>query len=482
MYPDNVMPGFAGLRTDLNTWVIAGVLTIFWLLSLRVIPNWRSEGWLSVAKSLYGLVWLGFGLNILARFAMLSYNATEWGNGTNRLIALPIHIINRALLYCLLFWVLTTLAYAIAVRRIRPGPLAVGRAFTPDFAYATAVPVALLSSVFFYLIEGQSQIPVVLITPILLLANLYVVAAVIIWWDYFRRSGPERQFTSIYALVLLPALVRAVCSPYRENLAPILLIPLFGTIFAGRRPALLKIITASLISLLLLTTVISYYRLVKWEKVPVQELTSDFREQGLSGMFDVAWYGPTHRFHAFDSLLLTVALIPSLEPHSGRNVLIAPLIRGVVPRFVYGGKSAADASTRFRTRIWAFDDPVGRETGGASIAPSMPGDLYDAGGVLYVVLGGSIWGLLLGLVDGWKRHLPSYCAAAVIMLVATQCFMSVERDFDNSVATFIQTLLVFMLVSGVVALARRDESHLATEMTQTMPSLPALQSRNEIIR
>jgi hypothetical protein len=476
------MPGFAGLRTNLDTWGIAGALTICWLLSLRVIPNWRCEGWLSVAKSVYGFVWLGFGVGILARFAMLSYNAVEWGNGTTRLIALPIYIINRVLLYCLVFWLLTALAYAVAVRRARPGLLAAGRAFTADFAYATAVPVALLSSFLFYLIEGQSQIPLVLITPLSLLGSLYVVPAVIIWWDYFRRPGPARQFTSIHALVLLPALVRGVCSPYRENLAPIFLIPLFGAIFAGRRPALLKVVTASLICLLLLTTVISYYRLVKWEKMPVPEVTSDFREQGLSGLLDVALYGPTHRFHAFDSLLLTVALIPSLEPHSRRNVLIAPLIRGVVPRFVYGAKSAADAGTRFRTRIWAFDDPVGRETGGASIAPSMPGDLYDAGGVLYIVLGGSIWGLLLGLIDGWKRHLPSYCAAAVIVLVATQCFMSVERDFDNSVATFIQTLMVFILVSGVVALARRDETRPGPEVTESLSSLPALRSSNEIVR
>ena len=37
--------------------------------------------------------------------------------------------------------------------------------------------------------------------------------------------------------------------------------------------------------------------------------------------------------------------------------------------------------------------------------------------------------------------------------------MSVERDFDNSIATFIQTLLVFVLVAGVVALARRRDTN-----------------------
>jgi hypothetical protein len=154
-------------------------------------------------------------------------------------------------------------------------------------------------------------------------------------------------------------------------------------------------------------------------------------------------------------MLLTVALVPSLEPHSELNVLVSPLVRGVVPRFLYSGKSGAGAGIDFGSRIWAFDDQATRENSGASIAPSMPGDLYDAGGVLYIALGALIFGVLLGLVDGWKGHLPAFCGAAITVTVATQCAMSVERDFDNSIATLIQTLLVFVLVAGVVALARR---------------------------
>ena len=168
---------------------------------------------------------------------------------------------------------------------------------------------------------------------------------------------------------------------------------------------------------------------------------------------------PVRRFHAFDSLLLTVSLVPALEPYSGRNVLVSPLIRGVVPRFMYSGKSGADAGMNFGARIWAFDNATVRENSGASIAPSMPGDLYDAGGVLYIALGALIFGTLLGLLDGWKAYLPPYVGAAVTLLVATQCAMSVERDFDNSIATLIQTLLVFVLVSGVVALARRGSTN-----------------------
>jgi hypothetical protein len=122
----------------------------------------------------------------------------------------------------------------------------------------------------------------------------------------------------------------------------------------------------------------------------------------------------------------------------------------------------------FGTRIWAFDDPVSRETSGASIAPSMPGDLYDAGGVFYIALGALIFGTLLGLVDGWKGHLPAYCGAAITVLVATQCAMSVERDFDNSIATFIQTLLVFVLVTCLVAMARRGSAEYSLEFNPSL--------------
>ena len=315
-----------------------------------------------------------------------------------------------------------------------------------------------MSSVIFYLIEGVSSVPLVLITPLSLLASFYMVPAVLVWWDHFRRPGSKWRIGTVHVVVLLPALVRGLCSPYRENLAPIFLIPLFAAIFAGRRPSLLKVAACrpglpagAQHSGQLLPP-------IKWENVRPQEVAREFNQGGLSGWLANASAEPTHRFHAFDSFLLTVALVPSLEPYSGRNVLLSPLVRGVVPRFLYGGKGGADAGISFGARIWAFDDRAARENSGASIAPSMPGDLFDAGGVLYIALGALIWGALLGLVDGWKGHLPSFCAAAVTIIVATQCAMSVERDFDNSVATFIQTLLVFVLVAGVVALARRRDT------------------------
>jgi len=432
-------------------------MTLCWLASLRLVPNWKRDGWTALLKSVYGLVWLDFGVDIVLRFGMLAYNAVEWGNGTPRLVAQSVEVVNTTLFYCGLFWLVVVLAYAVASPRQSAGPLTVARGITPDFAYQAALPVSALATMAFYLAE-TGKLPLVLITPVSLLACLYMVPAAIVWWDHFRRPGPKWRIGGIHLIVLMPALVHGIISPYRENLAALFLIPLIAALFAGRRPRLRTVVPLGLVCLLLLSVVVQSYRRIKWENVRPDEVASEIQQDGLTGWLSLASGEPVHRFHGFDSFLLTVALVPTLEPHSGRHVLTSALLRGVVPRAVYNGKSGAMAGINFGSRIWAYDDPVVREGGGASIAPSMPGDLYDAGGVLYIVFGALIWGVLLGLVDGWKSHLPPFAAAAVVVLVMTQCAMSVERDFDNSIATFIQTLLVFVIVAGVVALARQDQA------------------------
>ncbi len=461
------MPSFAGLQTNLLTWLIMAGITACWMISVRLVPRWTREGWPSVLKSLYGIVWLDFGLDILLRFLMLSYNAVQWGNNTPRLVAQTAETVNRTLAYCGLFWMLVALAYAFAVRRRGAGPLGMARMFTLDFAYATAIPVALLASAAFYLTEGQ-HLPAALITPVGLLASLYMVPAAIVWWDHFRQPGPKWRIGGIHLIVLLPALVHGYCSPYRENLAPILLIPLIAAMFAGKRPALRKLVPVGLIWLFVLSAVVGSYRRIKWDNVRPAEVAREFSQASFVDWVSGTWDEPMRRFHGFDSMLLTMALVPALEPHSGRNVLVAPFLRGFVPRFIYSGKGAADAGMSFGTRIWAFDDPRAREHPVASIAPSMPGDLYEAGGVLYIALGALIFGSLLGLIDGWKAHLPEFCGAAITALIATQCAMSVERDFDNSLATLIQTLVVFVLAAALIALVRRRNTDFTVSLNPTL--------------
>jgi hypothetical protein len=461
------MPAFAGLQTNFLTWLILVGTTAGWMISVRLVPGWAREGWPSVLKSLYGFVWLGFGLDILMRFLMLSYNAVEWGNYTPRLVAQTVDTVNTTLAYCGLFWMLVALAYAFAVRRRGAGPLGMAQMFTLDFAYAAAVPVALLASAVFYLTEGR-HLPLVLITPLSLLALLYLVPAAIIWWDHFRQPGSKWRIGSIHCIVLLPALVHGWCSPYRETLAPIMLIPLIAALFAGRRPALRNVVLVGLVCFFVLTSVVGSYRRIKWFNVRPEEVAREFGQSSIVDWVSGTWDEPMRRFHGFDSILLTVALVPALEPHSGRNVLVEPFLRAFVPRFINSDKALFDGGKNFGAWTWNFDDPAARGHVGPAIAATMPGDLYEAGGVLYIALGALIWGSLLGLVDGWKTHLPAFSGVAITALVATQCAMSVEKDFDHSVATFIQTLLVFVLAAALIALGRRRNADFAVSFNPTL--------------
>jgi hypothetical protein len=61
------MPRSAGLQTNLTTWLIMAGVTACWMISVRLVPGWRRDGWPSLLKSLYGFVWLGFGLDLLLR-------------------------------------------------------------------------------------------------------------------------------------------------------------------------------------------------------------------------------------------------------------------------------------------------------------------------------------------------------------------------------------------------------------------------------
>lgn len=455
-----------GLQTNWTTWLLMAGLTLCWLGSLRLIPGWREDGWPSLLKSLYGYVWLGFGVDILLRFSMLSYNAVEWGNETLRLAVQPPAVINRTLAYCGLYWVLVTLGFALAARRHSAGPLTHLGLLTADFGYSAAIPVAALSCVGFYLVESPGILPLEFLTPVSLLASLYVVPASIVWWDHFKRPGPWWRIGAVHLLVLMPAVVHGGLSPYRESLAPALIIPVMAAIFAGRRPALRRLLPASVICLLGLTVLVSSYRSMKWDNVRFSEVILEMRGANLAELLSGSWAEPFQRFHAFDSMLITVSLVPSAKPHSGRNVLVDPFIRGVVPRFLYENKVEADAGRRFGGGLWSYDNPVSRLRNVGSIAPSMPGDLFDAGGVLYVALGASIWGILLGLVDGWKRNLPERSALVVTVLLATTCVMSVERDFDHTVATMIQALLVLVLAASAVAIAERRSTVLPAPLSE----------------
>jgi len=160
------------------------------------------------------------------------------------------------------------------------------------------------------------------------------------------------------------------------------------------------------------------------------------------------WAEPLRRFHALDSFLVTLDLVPGAIPFSGENLFIDPVVRGIVPRFVYSGKVAVNKAVLFGEGIWSYDDEKSRS--GASISPSMPGDLYGSGGIPYVLLGALVWGALLGVVECWKDQLSFGPQAVVTVIFGFLSAAAIERDFGHTVSTAIQFLIV-LAMTGMVA-------------------------------
>ena len=65
-----------------------------------------------------------------------------------------------------------------------------------------------------------------------------------------------------------------------------------------------------------------------------------------------------------------------------------------------------------------------------------------------------------------RDNLPESSALLVTVLLATLCLMSVERDFDHTVAAFIQVLLVLVLASSAIAIAQRRSAAVPISLSE----------------
>ncbi len=173
-------------------------------------------------KSLYGFVWLDFGLDILLRFLMLSYNAVEWGNGSPRLIAQTVDTVNTTLAYCGLFWLMVALATASRCAARARGRSASCGCSHFDLVYAVALAggVALLRAVLSD--RRHVQHPPGIGHPARARWRIFTwcrrrsCGGTISGGRTMRGAGREHP-----VLILLPALVHGWRSPYRENVAPL---------------------------------------------------------------------------------------------------------------------------------------------------------------------------------------------------------------------------------------------------------------------
>jgi hypothetical protein len=435
-----------GLQTAASTWYLAVGLLALWLLTLPILVRVR-DGWEQLLGSLVGMSWVGFGFGIVLRFFLLAYDAVTFSNPSTRLTERPSEVVDLALLNGGVYWV-SFVAAALATHFVPvPRLVATLAARSEYLAKSAMLPI---TAFWCLCIVGSVYpgMPAAFVTPFGLLGSMWVVSATLVWVG--RLSGTPTPWPTL-AGVLVPGLLRVVLSPYREYILVMLLVPLTAAAFANRRLRLSIIIPTAIIVGLLSTVVIVAYRQVAWY--------GQTRDEALSGLsfsqwqehpFNAPWSESLRRFHVFDSLLLTVDLVPDVFPFSGRNLLLEGVTNGVIPRLFNSAKQKSEEGLRFQTTIWSFDDDPTRDVGTAAIAPSMPGSLYEAGGIVYVALGALVWAAFLAMIDRLKSGLLPSVAAAIHVLAAVQAFAGIERDYTLAFSTLLQTFVVFFAMSAAI--------------------------------
>jgi hypothetical protein len=454
---------YTGLQASTLTWCLAVGLLVFHAATLPLLVKVR-DGWEQVPMSLLGLAWVGFAVGIVLRFFLLAYDAEAFASPSTSLIHRPPPVVDLALASAGLFW-LCFVAAALAARLLPVPQLVSALVRRPGDLTASSMLPAIAVSGICVVAALVPSTPESLITPLSLIGSMWVIPATATWIRWFRG---EYVPWLMLAATLTPGVIRLVLSPYREHVLVVLLVALVAAVVTGRRMRLAAAVPLATVLVLLSTTVVSTYRQVLWGGSTADDaLARVSLAQWENRPFDAPWTEILRRFHDFDSLLLTVDLVPDVLPYSERDMLLEGISRALIPRLLDPTKRASDEGLQFQTRIWAFDDDPTRDIGTASIAPSMPGSLYAAGGLAEVIGGALLWGLLVSCLERLKTALSVPVAAGYHVLLAVQALAGIERDYSAAFANMVQTLVVFLGVCVVlglwarVTLASRGEAEAA---------------------
>jgi hypothetical protein len=435
-----------GLAYGSFTLVLALGLTGLWLVSLVLLYR-RDRGWRSIPLSLLGWSWIGFGLAFVARFWVLSIDAVNFGDMSERLVAMPPSVIDQALLLSLLYWGSVLLAYRLVpVPRVNPlssvDAVAGGRR-----AVAAFDALAVIAVVAMVLEADVERTPPALVRPLSLIGSLWVVPAVSAWFLALRDGRPRLAVRRwIY---LLPGLVSFALEPFRERLLLMLLIPLIAALCAGRRPRLAPLLLVLAIFAITSTLAVSWYRQVVWDGESVMA-TNEYLDPAVwrKDPYYAPWTALLRRFHSFDSLVFHAYLVPDVVPFEERNPFLDMLLEGFVPRALWPDKPESRRAMIFSVTLWSYgEEDRGAE---ANIAPSMAGDLYGVGGWLWVALGAAAWGVLLAVLDCWRERLSPGGQAVVIAMLALLAAGGIERDFPRAAATLLQSAIVLAVATVVL--------------------------------
>jgi hypothetical protein len=293
------------------------------------------------------------------------------------------------------------------------------------------------------------------ITPLSVLASMWVIPATRAWSNHF--SGERRQPSWFLAAMFMPGVIRLVLSPYREQILVMAVVVLASAIHARRRLNLFVVAPLALVLAIVSTVAVSSYRQVLWSGRSAAEIVADPSFMDVESWSTSPLMDNLQRFHVFDSLLLTVDLVPDVFPFADRNMLLEAVTRGLLPRFLNPGKEQSDQGMRFQTIFWSYynDPTLEQEDATAAIAPSMPGSLYEAGGLRDVAFGGLLWAALIGTLTNVTVRHRAPGVVGLFVLCAVQAVAGIERDYVMAMSTLLQTVLMFFGLCTLGMLAER---------------------------
>ena len=445
------MPNWGtGLSSNAITWLAFVVLAAIWAASLGAMTPVRLRGWRAVPTTLFGWVWLGFGMDIVLRFLVLSCDSFDFGNQTLRLALLPAGTVSYSLMLAGLDWVCFLVAYSFFRRTTLPNPLLPLSVAQPRSARKSFPLIFVLTSGCVYL-SNSGRLPASLITLFALIGSLWVFPAGTLWYNTFSKR--RWHIRPIHVLSIAPAVIGLYLNPYREGIGFAIVVIFVAALFAGFRPRLSRVVLAGLGLIVVSTFAIQSYRRFYWLGEDVDTVLSTASGWTLNSL-EAPWIEPLRRFHGFDSLMLTVSQIPDVLPYSGENIFMTGITQAFVPRLINPNKGQDNEGTLFGQAVWA-QGSAGSVASAASISPSATGTLYAAGGPLFVALGGLMWGGLVGLCESWKRVLSLSAQTGVVAFWALGFAAAVERGFMHNISTLLQQIIVLSGVLAVVAVGTR---------------------------
>ena len=452
------------LQTDTATWFFFGATTVLWAVSVFFIVSRQERSslkWRAVPLSLFGFAWVAFAVVFLLRFLALVYDPALFRATRFPLWLLPAGQLARTWLCLGLYW-LVFCAAAVAAVRLVGGRLSrvLGRLnLLDERANLQTLDLLAVSTAIAALLPFTIRLPIGLTTPVGHFSGLWVLPATIVWFLHFRgHQVGVRRF-----LYLMPGIAAFLFSPYREHLVTLFLCILLPLLVGKRRVGFTVTIALTFAILIASSVALYVYRPVRWEgeDLGVTRRYADW-ELWKEQPRQAPWSKLSARFHGFDSVALTLYLVPSLFPHQDRDLGMELVMSAFVPRALHGGKIHVQRGRQFSTSIWAYDeDGKGSRTVSAMIAPSMPGDLWVAGGLKMIALGALLWGVLIGLLECCRRSLRTGPAIAFVVLFGIRVAGGTERDLVHAVSTIVQMFIVLLLVLAVLPLRRTPAGGMA---------------------